>query len=148
MVQELVSNYANQEETDTSSSISAIWRRIEHPDEAEKKHHSKRDYAWSAWESKPPMSGGLRPEEYLGRLVAHYEKRIRELERQVAILKSDQVGDDDLWKQNEASIRALETIFNIDANDNVDTKKLDGLLSDCVDENQNSMELVRAIRGG
>lgn len=94
------------------------------------------------------MSGGLRPEEYLGRLVVLYEKRIRELERQVAILKSDQVGDDDLWKQNEASIRALETIFNIDANDNVDTKKLDGLLSDYVDENQNSMELVRAIRGG
>ena len=87
------------------------------------------------------------PEKYLEQITL-FERRISELERQVAILMKPEQPQDDLWKQSEANIRALESIFNIDADDTVDTRELDGLLSDCVDEDENSMELVRSIHGG
>ena len=128
MVQEIGSNYANR---DTYSSYEEKRRLM------------------PAWE--PERRGGAgQPkllDEYVEKL-ALYKKRIRELERRIPSSKPKPLDDEELWRQSEAYRHKLESIFNIDPDDDIDIDELDGLLSDFVDENQNSMELVRAIRGG
>ena len=52
----------------------------------------------------------------------------------------------DLLKQNVASRKDLRDAFGIDHNDRIDTRELDGMLKECVDEKENSQELVRAVR--
>ena len=53
---------------------------------------------------------------------------------------------EDLLRQNVVSRKELRTAFGIDQNDRIDTRELDGMLKDCVDENENSQELVRSVR--
>lgn len=74
---------------------------------------------------------------------------IAELTKQLQKLsKLDQIHPDSLWQQNEIGRKELMSIFRIDSNDSIDTKKLDGLLSDYVNQEQDSRDLVRSIRGG
>ena len=74
---------------------------------------------------------------------------IAELTKQIQKLsKLDQIHPDSLWQQNEIGRKELMSIFRIDSNDSIDTKKLDGLLSDYVNQEQDSRDLVRSIRGG
>ena len=56
----------------------------------------------------------------------------------------ERIGD--LLKQNEASRNELRAAFGIDPNDKIDTRELDGMLKEYVDENENSQELVRSVR--
>ena len=56
----------------------------------------------------------------------------------------ERIGD--LLKQNEISRNDLRTAFGIDPNDKIDTRELDGMLKEYVDEKENSQELVRAVR--
>ena len=62
--------------------------------------------------------------------------------------KPDQAHIDSLRQQNEISREELISIFGIDTDEEIDTKELDGLLSDYVDLKQDSRDLVRSIRGG
>ena len=56
----------------------------------------------------------------------------------------ERIGD--LLKQNAASRKELRDAFGIDHNDKIDTRELDGMLNEYVDEKENSQELVRAVR--
>lgn len=60
--------------------------------------------------------------------------------------KPDQAHTDSLRQQNEISRKELVSIFGIDPDEAVDTKELDGLLSDYVDPEQDSRDLIRSIR--
>ncbi len=57
---------------------------------------------------------------------------------------AERIGD--LLKQNAASRKELRDAFGIDHNDRIDTRELDGMLKEYVDEKENSQELVRAVR--
>ena len=75
--------------------------------------------------------------------------RITALEAQSASsTEISQTWLDELLKQNEISRKELRSVFDIDPNDKIDTSELDGMLKDCTDEKENSMELVRSARGG
>ena len=75
--------------------------------------------------------------------------RITALEAQSASsTEISQTWLDELLKQNEISRKELRFVFDIDPNDKIDTSELDGMLKDCTDEKENSMELVRSARGG
>ena len=91
------------------------------------------------------------------------EKRIMELEEQLRtsnqhiinlqkqmreLMKSERLPLDSLWRQNDLGREELMSIFGIDVSDTMDGKKLDGLLGDYVDQEQDSCDLVRSIRGG
>jgi len=81
-------------------------------------------------------------------VIEYLAKQISELEKQVEFLKEQQKQSqlNDLLEQNELSRKDLESIFDIDPNDQVDTKTLDGLLKDYADPKENSAELVRSVR--
>lgn len=74
--------------------------------------------------------------------IAELRKQMREL------MKSERLHLDSLWQQNDLGRKELMSIFGIDVNDTIDVKKLDGLLGDYVDQEQDSRDLVRSIRGG
>ena len=57
---------------------------------------------------------------------------------------AERIGD--LLKQNSASRKELRDAFGIEHNDKIDTRELDGMLNEYVDEKENSQELVRAVR--
>ena len=92
------------------------------------------------------------PEEivrWLTKMQSVYEDRIVTLERRLAKLQEpDKPPLNDRWQQSDTEVKVLESIFDIDPDDEVGTRELDGLLSDCVDKNQNSLDLVRSVRGG
>ncbi len=80
---------------------------------------------------------------------------IEELTREVSALKTQvkflqehirKEHLDNLLAQNDLSRKKIESIFNIKSDDAIDTLSLDGLLSDYIDERQNSSELVRSVR--
>ncbi len=81
-------------------------------------------------------------------VIEYLAKQIFELEKKVEFLKEQQKQSqlNDLLEQNELSRKDLESIFDIDPNDQVDTKTLDGLLKDYADPKENSAELVRSVR--
>ena len=81
-------------------------------------------------------------------LLTECYKRIEELEKQVRFLQKPTKTRSDLLEQNDIGRKELERIFGIDPDDDIDTTKLDGLLKDHVDKDQDSMDLVRSIRGG
>ena len=77
-----------------------------------------------------------------------YHDRITVLEKWLASLREpDTTQVDDLWQQSEIARKELMSVFDIDPDDKVDTKKLDGLLEDFADEKENSLDLIRTIRG-
>lgn len=51
-----------------------------------------------------------------------------------------------LLNQNESNRQILEATYELKSSDEIDTKTLDGLLSDYVDSNENSQELVESVR--
>jgi len=81
-------------------------------------------------------------------IIEYLSTRVFELEKQVESIQEQQkhIQLSNLREQNEISRRELETIFDIEPNDQVDTKTLDGLLKDYVNPNENSSELVRSVR--
>lgn len=52
-----------------------------------------------------------------------------------------------LRQQNKAARKDLRTIFGIEPDDTIDTKELDGLLSDFVDPEEDSRDLIQSARG-
>lgn len=83
-------------------------------------------------------------EEQLKISNGHITKLTKQVRR---LSKPDRVDPDNLRQQNEISRKELIFIFGIDPNETIDTKELDGLLSDYVDPEQDSRDLVRSIRG-
>ena len=94
--------------------------------------------------------------------IENMERRIMYLEEQLMIsnhhiikltkhvqklLKPDQMHFESLRQQNEAARKDLRSIFGIEPDDTIDTKELDGLLSDFVDPEEDSRDLIRSIRG-
>lgn len=53
-----------------------------------------------------------------------------------------------LSKDTEACMRVLESSLGRPANPNVTARDLDSMLADYVDENEDSVELVRSVRDG
>lgn len=82
------------------------------------------------------------------KVIEYLAKQLSELDKQVKFLKEQQKQSqlNNLLEQNESSRKDLESIFDIDPNDQVDTKTLDGLLKDYGDPKENSAELVRSGR--
>ena len=84
--------------------------------------------------------------------ITHRMKRIGLKQKITTVDKArhecakDKAPIDDILKQNEISRKDLRTAFGIDQNDRIDTRELDGMLNGCVDENENSQELVLAVR--
>ena len=75
------------------------------------------------------------------------KERIIVLEKQIQTMQQLNQHHLDNLQQNENNRMMLESIFDIDPNVEVDARKLDGLISDCVDEEENSRDVVRRIRG-
>jgi len=74
--------------------------------------------------------------------------KVRRLEGKVSKLEQGQEERkiQDLLDQNEISVTELESIFPLDEFQEPET--LEGLLSEFVDENENSLEMVRSVRDG
>ena len=53
---------------------------------------------------------------------------------------------EDRLKHIDISIKDLRISLDMDPNDKIDTRELDGMLKEYVDEKENSQELVRAVR--
>lgn len=70
-------------------------------------------------------------------------KRITQLEREVNLLKEQNMMQN-LLQQNDIGRLELEQIFGF--NEQVGSLSLEGLLSNYVDPNENSFELVRSAR--
>jgi len=51
-----------------------------------------------------------------------------------------------LVEQNERSRKELEEIFGLDPDKDVDTKTLDGMLSEYIEPDENADEMVRSVR--
>ena len=71
-----------------------------------------------------------------------------QVERLTPSAKSNQTWIDDLLKQNESSRKELQSIFGIDPNHKTDVKELDGMLKEYADGEENSVDMVRSVRGG
>ena len=76
-----------------------------------------------------------------------YEREIAALKKLVDSLQELAGIRNNPWQRNNKSAKTLEAAFGTEPDDTIDTKKLDGLLSDYVDEKHDSSDLIRSIRG-
>jgi len=79
-------------------------------------------------------------------LVSDLAETVRRLEDKVSKVeqKQEEYKIRNLLDQNEASVMELESIFSLDEFEEPET--LEGLLSEFVDKNENSLEMVRSVR--
>ena len=91
---------------------------------------------------------------YIEREIAALKNQAFGHEKEIAALKKlvdslQELADirNNPRQRNNRSTKTLEAVFGTEPDDTIDTKKLDGLLSDYVDEKHDSLDLVRAIRG-
>ena len=105
-------------------------------------HWNKRNhYSWH-------IEKDINDPQLMANQLIECRKRIEELEKEVRFLQKSTKARPDLLEQNDIGRKALERIFGIKPDDDIDTAKLDGLLKDYVDKDQDSMDLIRSIRGG
>jgi len=73
---------------------------------------------------------------------------ISELKEEVRGLKKreEEYHIQSLVEQNERSRKELEEIFGLDPDKVVDTKTLDGMLSEYIEPDENADEMVRSVR--
>ncbi|MGH2574310.1 MAG: hypothetical protein ACRDFC_01270 [Ignavibacteria bacterium] len=82
--------------------------------------------------------------EIIGTLM----NKIRQLEEEINLLKKreETYRIQSLIEQNEASRKEIEEIFELDPDKTVDTKTLDGMLSEYITPTENADEMVSSVR--